>query len=75
VVLKCANQFVRSSLQTTFRVVGLVLLLSAFSGRALAAVGPEMDPGSAVSAMTLLVGGLFLFAPRGRSRDKIKDGG
>jgi hypothetical protein len=59
---------------TSFRVVyatcGWALVLSAFSGTALAFRGdaPEIDPGSAGNALALLAGGVLLLM--GRCRQK-----
>lgn len=51
------------------KLLGLCLVLSAMGSSAFASVGvPEIDPGSMVSAMTLLSGGLLVFADRRRSK-------
>jgi len=44
--------------------IGLALVWSASSSWAFARGVPEIDPGSATSALTLLVGGLLLLKPR-----------
>jgi len=54
--------------RATRRTAGFLLVFAAFSGRAFAAVGPEIDPGWSLSAMTLLVGGLILVV-NGRRRN------
>lgn len=49
--------------------IGLCLVLSAMATVASAADPvPEIDPGSIVSAMTLLTGGLLVFTDRRRSK-------
>jgi hypothetical protein len=49
-------------------VVGFLLVTDGLSSHAFAQVTavPEIDPGSAASALTLLFGGLLLLAHRGR---------
>ena len=53
----------------TRQIAGLLLVWAACPGRAsaLGHLTPELDPGSSLSALTLLVGGLFLLAHRSRS--------
>jgi hypothetical protein len=47
--------------------VGFLLVIDGLRSRAFATV-PEIDPGSATSALTLLFGGLLLLAHRGRRK-------
>jgi hypothetical protein len=51
-------------------IVGFLLVMDALSSRtyALPPPVPEIDPGSATSALTLLFGGLLLLAHRGRRK-------
>jgi hypothetical protein len=52
-----------------FRLFGLVLILTALSTTARATPAtPEIDPGSAGSALTLLVGGLLIVRDRFRGK-------
>ncbi len=48
--------------------LGLALVLSALAGtaHAIPLPGPEIDPGSMASALTLLIGGAFLITGRSR---------
>jgi hypothetical protein len=50
--------------------IGLGLVLAALSGVALAQtqVVPEVDPGSMISGMTLLAGGLLILTNRARRK-------
>ena len=49
--------------------VGVMLVMTAFSGVALAVdLAPEMDPGSLTGALTLLIGGALMLRDRVRSR-------
>jgi hypothetical protein len=50
------------------RVAGFVLVASALSSRAFGQANgaPEIHPGSATAALTLLIGALLLMAHRGR---------
>lgn len=51
------------------KAVGLALVVAAFSGSAHAAIGvPEIDPGSMVSALTLLTGGVLILTGRVRRK-------
>ncbi|GIW88217.1 MAG: hypothetical protein KatS3mg108_2541 [Isosphaeraceae bacterium] len=51
------------------KLFGLSLIMAAIGSTAFAANPiPEIDPGSMVSAMTLLTGGLLVFADRRRSK-------
>jgi hypothetical protein len=51
------------------KVLGLAIVLAAMSSSALAVPAvPEIDPGSIMSAMTLLTGGLLVFADRRRKK-------
>ena len=51
------------------KLLGLCLVLTAMGTSAFASQPiPEIDPGSMVSAMTLLTGGLLVFADRRRSK-------
>lgn len=59
---KVFSRIVPTSFQVVRKVVGLVLVFSAFGSTAFAFGVPEIDPGSASSALGLLVGGLFLLA-------------
>jgi hypothetical protein len=43
---------------------GIMLVLEACAGKALAGVAPEIDPGAAASAITLLAGGVLLLRSR-----------
>jgi hypothetical protein len=50
---------------------GLALVLSATAGVALGVTplpGPEIDPGSASTALALLVGGVFMLTDRYRAK-------
>jgi len=42
------------------QVAGIMLVLEACAGNALAVVAPEIDPGAAWSAITLLAGGVLV---------------
>jgi len=46
------------------KALGLALVLSAMAPAAYSAVAPEIDAGSAASALTLLVGGAMLLKDR-----------
>jgi hypothetical protein len=55
------------------KAAGFALIVSAFAGPAVAGGGghggvPEIDPGSAISALTVLGGGLLLVTDRFRRR-------
>jgi hypothetical protein len=50
------------------KALGFVLVLSAMAGVARAVDVPEIDPGSAGSALTLLVGGLLIVKDRLRRK-------
>ena len=52
------------ALNITKKTLGLALVLSAMAPSAFAAVAPEIDAGSAASALTLLVGGAMLLKDR-----------
>ncbi|HEX5270342.1 MAG TPA: hypothetical protein VFW33_07645 [Gemmataceae bacterium] len=58
--------FLANSLRTALTAAGFLLVFTAVGGEAFALppAAPETDPGSAVGAVTLLVGGLLLLAPR-----------
>ena len=64
------RKLLRSSSQWVFRGLGLGLVLLAFAGMAMARqpVVPEIDPGSATSALALLAGGVILLKDRFRTR-------
>jgi hypothetical protein len=53
---------------TAVKVCGLMLVLVATAGTARASLAPEVDPGSMVSALTLLSGGLLIFGDRLRRK-------
>jgi hypothetical protein len=53
-----------SSLPTTRFLLGTALVWSAASGFAFGRGIPEIDPGSATSALALLAGGVLLLKPR-----------
>ena len=46
------------------QVAGIMLVLEACAGNALAVVAPEIDPGAAWSAITLLAGGVLVLRVR-----------
>jgi hypothetical protein len=54
--------------QTTRFALGIALVWSATSGFAFGRGTPEIDPGSATSALALLAGGLLLVKPRLRRK-------
>jgi hypothetical protein len=56
--------FATACLPATRFLFGVALVWSAMSGSALARGTPEIDPGSATSALTLLAGGILLLKPR-----------
>lgn len=57
------------TLCTTLRkATGLMLVLAAMSGTAMAGAVPEIDPGSALSALTLLTGGVLVLKDRRRAK-------
>ncbi|GAC1473961.1 MAG: hypothetical protein NVSMB9_23480 [Isosphaeraceae bacterium] len=55
-----------------WKAIGLLLLLTAMAGTASASAGPpdvpEIDPGSILSGMTLLSGGLMILIDRRRAK-------
>ena len=59
-------QSARQILSPVQRAVGLLLVFVAFSSPAFGRGHPEIDPGSAPSALALLVGGMLLLADRFR---------
>jgi hypothetical protein len=56
------------SFRMTRKTAGFLLVFAAFSGTAAARGVPEIDPGTASSALTLLVGGLLLLTDRFRRK-------
>src|SRR5437879_5425811 len=56
--------YIPSAWSKTRNLLGLALVWSASSSWAFARGVPEIDPGSAASALTLLVGGALLLKPR-----------
>jgi hypothetical protein len=63
-----SRNWISNGMALTVKAFGFALLLSAFAAPAWARPDPEMDPGLAMSAMSLLSGGLLIIA--GRSRRK-----
>jgi len=64
---KALVPFVGEMLRLVPKALGLLLVFAAFAGTAAARQGlPEIDPGSAPSALTLLVGGTLLLVDRFR---------
>jgi hypothetical protein len=63
-----------SSIKLLWKATGLMLVLSALAGTAMAGVNPptnvvpEIDPGSILSAVTLLGGGLMMLTDRRRAK-------
>jgi hypothetical protein len=55
-------------LKATCTLCGVGLIWSATQGVAFGRGVPEIDPGSATSALTLLVGSMLVFAPRFRRK-------
>jgi hypothetical protein len=60
--------FLSRVLRTVRQSAGFLLVATALPGTAAAAVGPEIDPGSASSALVLLQGGMLLLADKIRNR-------
>jgi hypothetical protein len=61
---KKMKTFLPDACEKTRTLLGLAILWSASSGWAFARGTPEIDPGSATSALALLVGGMLLLKPR-----------
>jgi hypothetical protein len=62
------KQFARWLATRLLNAGGLLLVLTACAGTALARdTTPEIDPASATSALTLLIGGLLMITGRRRS--------
>jgi hypothetical protein len=59
---------VTRGLRIASTMLGLALILSATNSVAFGRGVPEIDPGSATSAVTLLVGSMLVFAPRWRRK-------
>jgi len=59
---------VSTLLHSSAFILGLALVWSASSSFAFARAVPEIDPGSATSALTLLAGGVLLLKSRLRSK-------
>ena len=62
-----------SAVRGAWRLTGLALVLAAICGTVEAGAGPpkhvpEMDPGSILSAITLLSGGVMILTDRRRSK-------
>jgi hypothetical protein len=62
------SALVPTVLHTTRMLLGLALVWSASSNFALSRGVPEIDPGSATSALTLLAGGVLLLMPTKRRK-------
>jgi hypothetical protein len=66
--LKKLKTFLPGACEKSCTLLGLALVWSASSGWAFARGTPEIDPGSATSALALLAGGLLLLKPRRRRK-------
>jgi hypothetical protein len=63
------TRFIRHLRNGLTTAVGFVLVVSAMAGQAVALVDvPEINPGSLASAVTLLLGGVYLLTDRIRRR-------
>jgi hypothetical protein len=54
--------------RATRKTAGFLLVFAAFGSTAFARGTPEIDPGTATSALTLLVGGMLLLTDRIRRK-------